>query len=119
MGTHAHALDTERMDSILIYCRPRANMRAGPLRGWLERQASELSAGPGVGRTTVVDLTTPSTDGPRKHGWLLDCELVDVAGPPSDALRALVTDMRLVGFDPTIFYGTAPAGLTDPGRRAR
>jgi hypothetical protein len=34
---------------------------------------------------------------------LLDCELVDVAGPPSDALRALLTDMRLVGFDPTIF----------------
>ena len=56
-----------------------------------------------IRRTTVVDLTTPSTGGPREHGWLLDCELVDAAGPPSDALRELLTDMRLVGFDPTVF----------------
>jgi hypothetical protein len=48
-------------------------------------------------------LTTPSVAGPREHGWLLDCELVDAAGPPGDALRELLTDMRLVGFDPTVF----------------
>jgi hypothetical protein len=103
MGTDAHAVDTARMDSILIYCRPRASGRAYPLRAWLEHQADELSAGPGVLRATVVDLTTPSTGGPGEHGWLLDCELVDAAGPPSDALRELLTDMRLVGFDPTVF----------------
>ena len=117
MGTDARAVDTERMDSILIYCRPRANGRADTLRVWLEDQAAELSAGPGIRRTTVVDLTTPGTDGPLEHGWLLDCELVDVAGPPGDALGELLTDMRLVGFDPTIFYGTARAGVTAPGRR--
>ena len=103
MGTHALAVDTARMDSILIYCRPRANGSAHTLRAWLEHQAAELSAGPGVLRTTVVDLTTPSTGGPREHGWLLDCEMVDAVGPPSDALRELLTDMRLVGFDPTVF----------------
>jgi hypothetical protein len=103
MGTDACAVNTERMDSILIYCRPRANGRAYRLRAWLEHQAAELSAGPGVLRTTVVDLTTPSMGGPREHGWLLECELVDAAGPPSDALRGLLTDMRLVGFDPTVF----------------
>jgi hypothetical protein len=103
MCTEACAVDTEGMDSILIYCRPRANGRAYTLRAWLEHQAAELSAGPGVLRTTVVDLTTPSTRGPREHGWLLDCELVDAAGPPGDALRGLLTDMRLVGFDPTVF----------------
>ena len=108
MGTDACAVDTERMDSILIYCRPRAKGRAYTLRAWLEHQAAELSAGPGVLRTTVVDLTTPSTGGPREHGWLLDCELVDAAGQHSDALRGLLTDMRLVGFDPTVF--TAQAG---------
>ena len=103
MGTDALAVDTARMDSILIYCRPRANGRADTLRAWLEHQADELSAGPGVLRSTVVDLTTPSTRGPREHGWLLGCELVDAAGPPSDALRELLTDLRLVGFDPTVF----------------
>ena len=103
MGTDARAVDTQRMDSILIYCRPRANTRADTLRGWLEDQASELSAGPAVGRATVVDLTTPTTGGPREHGWLLDCELVDAASRSNDALRGLLTDMRLVGFDPTVF----------------
>ena len=103
MGTQARAVDTEGMDSMLIYCRPRANGRAYPLRAWLEHQAAELSAGPGVRRTTVVDLTTPSTGGSREHGWLLDCELADATGPPSDALRELLTDLRLVGFDPTVF----------------
>ena len=103
MGTDALAVDTARMDSILIYCRPRANARTHTLRAWLEHQAAELSAGPGIGRATVVDLTTPSTGGPREHGWLLDCEVVDATGPPSDALRELLTDMRLVGFDSTIF----------------
>ena len=103
MGTDALAVDTARMDSILIYCRPRAHARTHTLRAWLEQQAAGLSAGPGIRRTTVVDLTTPSTGGPREHGWLLDCEVVDAAGPPSDALRELLTDMRLVGFDPTVF----------------
>ena len=28
---------------------------------------------------------------------------LDAAGPPGDALRELLTDMRLVGFDPTVF----------------
>ena len=103
MGTDALAADTGRMDSILIYCRPRANARAYTLRAWLEHQAAELSAGPAIGRATVVDLTTPGTGGPREHGWLLDCELADATGPPTDALRELLTDMRLVGFDPTVF----------------
>ena len=103
MGTGEFAVDTAGMDSILIYCRPRANGRAYTLRAWLEQQAAELSAGPDVARTTVVDLTTPSTGGPREHGWLLDCEMVYAVGPPSDALRELLTDMRLVGFDPTVF----------------
>jgi len=33
---------------------------------------------------------------------LLDCQLADAAGPPHGALRELVTDMRLVGFDPIV-----------------
>jgi hypothetical protein len=115
MGTGALAVDTGRMDSILIYCRPRASARAHTLRAWLEHQAAELSAGPGIGHTTVVHLTTPSADGPRKHGWLLDCELVDAACPPGVALRELLTDMRLVGFDPIIFTAQPQPRLTTPG----
>ena len=103
MGTDALAVDTARMDSILIYCRPRANARTHTLRAWLEHRAAELSAGPGIRHTTVVRLTTPSADGRREHGYLLDCELVDTACPPGDTLRELLTDMRLVGFDPIIF----------------
>ena len=115
MGTGALAVDTARMDSILIYCRPRANARAHTLRAWLEHQAAELSAGPGIRHAAVVHLTTPSADGPREHGWLLDCELLDAACPPSDALRELLTDMRLVGFDPIIFMAQPQPGVTPHG----
>ena len=114
MGTGALAVDTGRMDSILIYCRPRANARAHTLRAWLEHQAAELSAGPEIRHTTVVHLTTPSADGRREHGYLLDCELVDTAGPPGDTLRELLTDMRLVGFEPIIFTAQPQPRVTAP-----
>jgi hypothetical protein len=88
------------MGSILIYCRPRNRMRTDGLAGWLEHQAAKLSAQPETRCTTVVRLTTPRTGDQRDRGWLLDCELVDAECPPDDALRELLTDMRLVGFDP-------------------
>jgi hypothetical protein len=119
MAAGTRAADTGRMASILIYCRPRNGTHAHTLRAWLERQAAALSARPEIGRSTVVGLTTAGPDGPREHGWLLDCELVDAACPPSAALRELLTDMRLVGFDPIIFMAQPPAGVTAPGTSMR
>jgi hypothetical protein len=103
MGTDALAVDTGRMDSILIYCRPRANARGETLRAWFERQAAELSARTGVERIAVVRLTTPDPNSRRDLGWLLECELANAGGARADTLRALLTDMRLVGLEPVVF----------------
>jgi hypothetical protein len=118
MGTHALAVDTGRMDLILIYCRPRGNARAQTLRDWLEHQAAELSARPGVHRTDVVHLTTPETSTSPRRGWLLECELADAGGPPADTLRELLTDMRLIGLEPTVFKSQCQPAchpFADPG----
>jgi hypothetical protein len=103
MATDVLALDTGRMDSILIYCRPRDSGRGHALRGWLAHQAAELSGRPGVERTAVVHLTTPDPSSPRDLGWVVECELANAGGVHADTLRELLTDMRLVGLEPVVF----------------
>ena len=103
MATGSRALDTGHMDSILIYCRPPGDGRGHALRAWLEHQAAELSARPGVQRTAVVHLTTPNPTALRDLGWLVECELASVGAARADTLRELLTDMRLVGLEPVVF----------------
>jgi hypothetical protein len=103
ISTEALAVDTGRMDSILIYCRPRANGRGHTLRAWLEHRAAELAARPGVQRTAVVHLGTPDPSSRRDLGWLLECELDNAGEAHANTLRALLTDMRLVGLEPVVF----------------
>jgi hypothetical protein len=61
---------------------------------------------------SIVDLTTPDPNSPRDLGWLLECQLVNADGASADTLRALVTDMRLVGLEPVIFVAQPPVRLT-------
>jgi hypothetical protein len=95
------------MHVVLIYCRPGIETQTQTLRPWLEQQAAKLSAQPQVRRTAIVNLNAPGSDR-GDPGWLLECELDDDAGLPSDTLRELLTDMRLVGFHPVVF--TASGG---------
>ena|SRR5947207_8425270 len=103
MAADAVINDTGRMDSILIYCRPRDSGRGHTLRAWLARQAAELSARPEVERTAVVHLTTADPNSPRDLGWLVECALWNAGGTRADTLRELLTDMRLVGLEPVVF----------------
>jgi hypothetical protein len=103
MATDSRALDTGHMDSILIYCLLRGDGRGHALRAWLEHQAAELSARPGVQHTAVVHLTTPDPNSRRDLGWLLECELAIAGAARADTLRELLTDMRLVGLEPVVF----------------
>jgi hypothetical protein len=99
--------DTCRMGSILVYCRPRSDASAETLRVWLEEQASRLSAEPDVRRTAVVGVggqSSPDTG----NGWLLECELTAANGS-LERLRPLLTDMRLVGLQPTVFVSEPQA----------
>jgi hypothetical protein len=103
MATDSGALETGHMDSILIYCRPQGDGRGHALREWLEHQAAELSARPEVERTAVVHLTTPDPNTLCDLGWLVECELSSTSIGRADALRDLLTDMRLVGLEPVVF----------------
>jgi hypothetical protein len=88
------------MDSILVYCRPRSDA-SETLHAWLEQQAARLSADPDVRRAAVVRVVGQSTTDVA-NGWLLECEFTGANGTV-ELLRPLVTDMRLVGLEPTVF----------------
>jgi hypothetical protein len=93
--------DTRSMGSILVYCRPRSDASAETLRVWLEQQALRLSADPDVRRTAVVGVARQSSTD-TGNGWLLECEFSGANGVV-ERLRPLLTDMRLVGLQPTVF----------------
>jgi hypothetical protein len=88
------------MDSILVYCRPRSDATE-TLRAWLEQEAAQLSADPHVHHTAVVRVVGESrTD--AGSGWLMECQFTGANGS-LEVLRPLLTDMRLVGLQPTVF----------------
>jgi hypothetical protein len=88
------------MRSILVYCRPRSDATE-TLRAWLEQQAAQLSTDPDVHRAAVVRVVGQSRTDPGS-GWLLECEFTGANGTV-EVLRPLLTDMRLVGLQPTVF----------------
>jgi hypothetical protein len=93
-------LDACAMRSILVYCRPRSDATE-TLHPWLEQQAAQLSADPDVHRAAVVRVVGQSRID-AGSGWLLECEFAGANGTV-ELLRPLLTDMRLVGLQPTVF----------------
>jgi hypothetical protein len=89
------------MDSILIYCRPRGDGHGETLSAWIEHQATQLGERPEFDQVAVMRLATTNPRG--DVGWLLDCKLTQSARAPSDILRELLTDMRLIGLQPALF----------------
>jgi hypothetical protein len=109
MGARPLAVDSRCVESILIYCRPRGSARADTLRAWLEHQAADLAARPGVRRAVVVHLSTPAPDSRRHLGWVVECEIPDAGDASAGSLRELLTDMRLVGLAPVVFVAQPQA----------
>jgi hypothetical protein len=101
MAAAEFTVDTGRMNSILIYCRPRGDGHGETLSAWIEHQATQLCLRPGFDHVAVMRLATTNPRGDL--GWLLDCKLTQSAGAPSDIVRELLTDMRLVGLQPALF----------------
>jgi hypothetical protein len=107
MASPPLTLDTCGMGSILVYCRPRSEASAETLRVWLEQQALRLSADPDVRRTAVAGVASQSSTD-AGNGWLLECEFTGANGAV-ERLRPLLTDMRLVGLQPTVFVSEPQA----------
>jgi hypothetical protein len=108
MARHAAATHTQRMDPILVYCRPRNDADVDGLRVWLELEAARLSAETDVRRTAIRRVAAHPELG-RASGWLLECEFTEGGSGPAERLRPLLTDMRLVGLQPTIFVAEPTA----------
>jgi hypothetical protein len=106
MASPRLTLDTCVMNSILVYCRSPSDASAETLRAWLEQEAARLSGDPDVRRTAVVRVAGQS--GADTCGWLLECEFTGANGTV-ELLRPLLTDMRLVGLQPTVFVAERQA----------
>jgi hypothetical protein len=96
------------MDPILVYCDPRDHADVDGLRVWLEQEAARLSADADVRRTAIRRVAAHPKLG-RASGWLLECEFTEDSSDPTERLRPLLTDMRLVGLRPTIFVAEPTA----------
>jgi len=108
MASARLTLDTCVMNSILVYCRPRSDASAETLRTWLEQQAARLSGDPDVRRTAVARVAGQSGTDAGTGGWLLECDFTGANGMV-ERLRPLLTDMRLVGLQPTVFVAELQA----------
>jgi hypothetical protein len=93
------------MVQLAIRCQPRVPVSADDLEQWLEHQVNDLRAQAPQGTIRLSRLTQGL---PSPIGWLVELELAEeeplLAG---DRLADALTDMRLLGLQPTLL-GPAP-----------
>lgn len=111
------------MVKFAIRCQRTVPLDAGDLGRWLEQRVRHLRAATPTGTLRISRITQGLPSGAVDIGWLLEFELPESELPLLDEpLSDAVTDMRLLGFQPTIL---APAdasmwrALPDSGRRER
>jgi hypothetical protein len=93
------------MVQLAIRCHPRVPVAADELEQWLEQQVNDLRAQAPHGTIRLSRLTQGL---PSAIGWLIELELAD--GEPllaDDRLADALTDMRLLGLQPTLLTPTA------------
>jgi hypothetical protein len=91
------------MVQLSIRCHPSVPVEAGELEEWLEQQVDGLRADAPHATVRLARLVQRVPSGEFDIGWLLEVELPDAAGPAAERrLSNLVTDMRLLGFHPTL-----------------
>lgn len=122
------------MASLTIRCRPCVPVPIAELESWLARRLEELRAELPELRVRLLRLTQPLPSDDIEVGWLLELELPGDQCPPIEPrLHATVTDMRLLGLQPTLLQprdvaagnarppevGVAAAGAGAPAAGAR
>ena len=97
------------MVKFAIRCQRAVPTDADELYEWLEQRMRELRSGAPTGTLRISRLNQGMPSGPVDIGWLLEFELPESELPLIDEpLTAAVTDMRLLGFQPTVL---APADV--------
>ena len=88
------------MVQLAIRCHPAVPVSATELEQWLEQQVSDLRAEAPHGTIRLSRLTQELPDA---IGWLVELELAeDEPLLGGDRLAATLTDMRLLGLQPTL-----------------
>ena len=108
------------MASLTIRCRPCVPVPIAELESWLARRLEELRAELPELRVRLLRLTQPLPSDDIEVGWLLELELPgDQCAPIEPRLHATVTDMRLLGLQPTLLHpGTWRPGTHGPPKSA-
>jgi hypothetical protein len=108
------------MASLTIRCRPCVPVPIAELESWLARRLEELRAELPELRVRLLRLTQPLPSDDIEVGWLLELELPgDQCAPIEPRLHATVTDMRLLGLQPTLLQpGTWRPGTHGPPKSA-
>jgi hypothetical protein len=91
------------MAQFAIRCHPCAPVAADELGRWLERQVNELRTEAPHGTIRLSRLTQGPLRADLYTGWLIELDLPD--GEPlltGDRLAHALTDMRLLGLQPTL-----------------
>jgi hypothetical protein len=97
------------MVKFAIRCQRAVPTDTDELDEWLEQRMRQLRSGAPTGTLRVSRLNQGMPSGSVDIGWLLEFELPESELPLIDEpLTAAVTDMRLLGFQPTVL---APADV--------
>jgi hypothetical protein len=102
IGVVPYVTDDQGMRKITIRCHPSIPVDLADLEEWLELQVEKLRARTG-GIVRLARLTQQLPSAEKHVGWLLELEFPESLEVHAEAqLREVLTDMRLLGFQPTV-----------------
>jgi hypothetical protein len=100
------------MVQFAIRCQRTVPLDADELERWLEQRVRQLRSAAPTGTLRVSRITQGLPSGSIDVGWLLEFELPESELPSIDeSLTDALTEMRLLGFQPTVL---APVDAAAP-----
>src|SRR4051812_23250077 len=116
MGPVPRTGDTRPMITLAIRCHPSVPVDAEDLEEWLEHQVEKLRAKAPHATVRLARLTQHLPNAAVDVGWLLELELEEVDRAQAEQLEESLTDMRLLGFQPTVLTTSDASRLAGSGR---
>ena len=103
IGCVAAGAHNRLMLQLAIRCHPSVPVDAEDLEEWLEHQVEKLRAKAPHATVRLARLTQHLPNAALDVGWLLELELDDAdRASVEQQLDEVLTDMRLLGFQPTV-----------------
>jgi len=115
IARHALAADNGAMVQVTIRCHPVVPVAADELESWLTRQVHDLRAEAPQGTVRLSRLTQAMPTADVDIGWLVELEFpVDEPLLTRNRLAETLTDMRLLGLEPTLLAPVELSGWSAP-----